>query len=144
MSLKTLSIDVGGSGIKGMVLDGQANPLNDRVRIKTPTKASPDSVLEVIGRLISQQPGFDRVSIGFPGVVEFGVTQSAPNLKGDWSGMPLAARVAELADRPCRVINDADMQGYGAIEGVGVEMVITLGTGMGAAIFTNGHLAPNL
>ena len=101
-------------------------------------------MLKVIRKLAAVQPAFDRVSIGFPGVVEFGVTHSAPNLKGDWSEVPLAALVSDITLRPCRVINDADMQGYGAIQGRGVEMMITLGTGMGAAIFTNGHLAPNL
>ena len=141
---KTLSIDIGGSGIKGMVLDTQANPLNERIRIETPDKASPSAVFKVIEQLVAQQPAFDRVSVGFPGIVEFGVTHGAPNLDGDWSDVPLAARVAEITGKPCRAINDADMQGYGAIEGVGVEMMITLGTGMGAAIFTNGHLVPNL
>ncbi|MDJ0655440.1 MAG: ROK family protein [Xanthomonadales bacterium] len=144
MAKRTFSIDIGGSGIKGMVLDRKARPVNERVRIKTPERASPKSVLKVIRKLAAVQPAFDRVSIGFPGVVEFGVTHSAPNLKGDWSEVPLAALVSDITLRPCRVINDADMQGYGAIQGRGVEMMITLGTGMGAAIFTNGHLAPNL
>ncbi|MDH3588762.1 MAG: ROK family protein [Gammaproteobacteria bacterium] len=140
----TLSIDIGGSGVKGMVLDSQANPLNDRVRIETPDKAVPRAVFDVIGQLVLQQPSFDRVSVGFPGVVQFGVTQTAPNLDGDWNDVPLAARISEMTGKPCRAVNDADMQGYGAIEGTGVEMMITLGTGMGAAIFSNGHLTPNL
>ena len=64
----------------------------------------------------------------------------------EWEDLriPLATRVTEITGKPCRAINDADMQGYGAIEGTGVEMMITLGTGMGSAIFTNGHLVPNL
>lgn len=144
MGLKTLSIDIGGSGIKGMVLDTEANSLNDRVRITTPEHASAEAVFEVIAELIALQPEFDRVSVGFPGIVVGGITHSAPNLDGNWSGVPLAARVAQLAGKPCRAVNDADMQGYGAIEGAGVEMMITLGTGMGSAIFTNGHLVPNL
>lgn len=144
MVVATLSIDIGGSGIKGMVLDPEAQPLNERVRIETPERADPEAVFEIIDRLVAQQPRFDRVSVGFPGVVQSGVTRNAPNLDGDWRDVPLAARVAEMTGRPCRAINDADMQGYGAIEGKGVEMVITLGTGMGSAIFTNGHLVPNL
>ena len=140
----TLSLDVGGSGIKGMVLNPSGEPLNEKVRIKTPRPASPAAVLETIAQVAAQQPEFDRISIGFPGVVEFGVIKTAPNLDGDWSGVPLAAEVEKLIGKPCRAANDADVQGYGAIEGRGVEMVLTLGTGMGSAVFTNGHLAPNL
>ena len=144
MTVKTLSIDIGGSGIKGMVLDEQGEPISDRIRIKTPDEATPAAVFETIAALIEQKPAFDRVSLGFPGVVQFGVTRTAPNLDGDWAGIALAPRVAEMTGKPCRAINDADMQGYGAVEGIGVEMMITLGTGMGAAVFTNGHLTPNL
>jgi polyphosphate glucokinase len=144
LGARTLSIDIGGSGIKGMVLDAEARPLNERLRIETPAEAEPDVVFDTIGELVARQPAFDRVSVGFPGIVEFGVARNAPNLDGDWTDVPLAARVSEITGKPCRAINDADMQGYGAIEGEGVEMMITLGTGMGAAIFTNGHLVPNL
>lgn len=144
MSIKTLSIDVGGSGIKGMVLDASARPINERVRFETPKQAKPKVVFNIIADLIAEQPAFDRVSVGFPGIVQSGVTRTAPNLYGDWSDVPLAARIAKIAGKPCRAVNDADMQGYGAIEGIGVEMMITLGTGFGTAIFTNGHLVPNL
>lgn len=144
MSEDTLSIDVGGSGIKGMVLDPAGAPRNDKVRIPTPRPAEPEAVMATIAALIEAQPPFTRVAVGFPGVILFGVIHTAPNLDGDWSGFPLAERVEEVAGAPCRVANDADMQGYGAIEGKGVEMVLTLGTGMGAAVFSNGHLVPNL
>lgn len=144
LTTNTLSIDVGGSGIKGMVLNPAGEPLNEKVRIKTPRPATPRAVLETIARVAEQQPDFDRISIGFPGVVEFGTVKTAPNLDGDWSNAPLAAEVERLTGRPCRVANDADVQGYGSIEGKGVEMVLTLGTGMGSAVFTNGHLSPNL
>lgn len=141
---KTLSIDVGGSGIKGMVLDSSGKPMNEKVRIVTPRPAVPSAVLDTIVQVAGQQPDFDRVSIGFPGVVEFGVVRTAPNLDGDWSNVALAAEVERRIGKPCRAANDADVQGYGAIEGRGVEMVLTLGTGMGSAVFTNGHLSPNL
>jgi len=140
----TLSLDVGGSGIKGMVLDAGGNPLNEKVRIRTPRPAEPDAVLRTIRKVVAKQPEFDRVSVGFPGVVEFGVIRTAPNLDGDWSGVRLAEAIGKMTGKPCRAANDADVQGYGAIEGKGVEMVLTLGTGMGSAIFSNGHLVPNL
>lgn len=142
--MKTLSIDVGGSGIKAMVLDARGEPLNERVRITTPENAEPEAVLAVLAQLVQQQPSFDRVSVGFPGIVQGGVTRTAPNLDGDWRDFPLAKQVSEIVGKPCRAINDADMQGYGAITGKGVELVLTLGTGLGSAVFTNGHLAPNL
>lgn len=141
---RTLSLDVGGSGIKGMVLDLDGNPLNKKIRIRTPRPATPQSVLRTIAKVVARQPEFNRVSVGFPGVVEFGVVKTAPNLDGDWSEVPLADEIERLTGKPCRAANDADVQGYGAIEGIGVEMVLTLGTGMGSAIFSNGHLVPNL
>ena len=140
----TLSIDIGGSGIKGMVLDPNGEPLNEKERLETPRPANPQSVLTTIETLASMQPDFERVSIGFPGLVIDGVIITAPNLDGDWHGYRLADEVARVTARPVRVANDADMQGYGAIEGHGLEMVITLGTGFGSAVFTNGHLAANL
>lgn len=140
----TLSIDVGGSGIKGMVLDPAGKPKNERVRIETPRPAEPQAVMETIVAVAAEQPAFDRVSIGFPGVVDRGIVRTAPNLDGKWGGIALAEAIATSLDKPCRAVNDADMQGYGAIEGTGVEMVLTLGTGMGSAIFTDGRLVPNL
>lgn len=140
----TLSIDVGGSGIKGMVLDEDGKPLNDKVRIATPRPAEPQDVLRTIAELAAQQPDFARVSVGFPGVVQDGVTRNAPNLDGEWADFPLAAEVERITGRPTRAANDADVQGYGVVEGRGVEMVITLGTGMGSSIFIDGILVPNL
>lgn len=140
----TLSIDIGGSGIKGMVLNPDGEPLGDRYRLVTPRPATPEAVLEAVRAVASHFGAFERVSVGFPGVVHFGVVSTGANFDGDWSHVPLARAIEEETGKPCRAANDADVQGYGAIEGRGVEMVITLGTGMGAAIFTNGHLAPNL
>jgi polyphosphate glucokinase len=71
--------------------------------------------------------------------------KTAPNLDTAlWAGQAFEAEIAELAGCPARVINDADLQGYGVVRGEGVEMVLTLGTGLGAALFVNGHLVPNL
>ena len=139
-----LSVDVGGGGIKGMVLDPDGSPRNEKIRVETPRPAVPEAVLRTIAAVAAEQPEFERVSIGFPGVVQFGVVRTAPNLDGDWNDVPLAVEVQRLIGKPCRAANDADVQGYGAVEGKGVEMVLTLGTGMGSAIFTNGHLVANL
>lgn len=142
--IKTLSIDIGGSGIKMLVLDQKGQPLGERDRIKTPSPATPEAVMAAIGQLVQAQGEFDRVSVGFPGVVRQGVIYTAVNLHEQWEGYDLASQLAEQLARPVRVANDADMQGLGAISGQGVELVITLGTGFGTALFTEGHLVPNL
>ena len=113
----TLSVDVGGSGIKGMVLDVKGEPLNERVRIETPRPATSEAVLSTIVEVAGRQPEYDRVSVGFPGVVQFGIVRTAPNLDGDWADVPLAEEIARRTGKPCRAANDADVQGYGAVEG---------------------------
>ena len=143
--LRTLAIDVGGTGIKMLVLDASGEPINERARELTPKPANPKPVLAVIKKMIAAQPRFDRVSVGFPGVVLGGVTQTAPNLNNSaWRGQDFQRALEALAGVPVRVINDADLQGYGVIDGKGVELVLTLGTGLGSALFVNGHLVPNL
>ena len=144
-ALVTLSIDIGGTGIKMLALDQEGRPTTERQRMLTPHPARPAAVLEVIGRMLAGAPKFDRVSVGFPGVVFDGVVQTAPNLGTDfWKGFDLRAAIERLATKPTRVINDADLQGCGVIEGRGVELVLTFGTGLGAALFVDGHLVPNL
>lgn len=141
--IKTLAVDIGGSGIKVMILDEQGNPLTERERVETPNPATPDAVIHAVIGLAAGK-AFDRVSVGFPGVVRKGVTETAVNLHPDWIGFDLGAVLIQQLDRPVRVANDADIQGLGAVSGEGVELVITLGTGIGAALFVDGKLVPNL
>ena len=143
-SSRTLAIDIGGSGIKAMVLDDRGNAISKRLRIPTPKPAKPSPVMDVICTLAAKQDSFDRISVGFPGVVVQGVIQSAPNLDDDWLGFELENEITRQLGKPTRVINDAEIQGFGAISGVGVELVITLGTGFGSALFLDGKLMPNL
>ncbi len=144
-ALRTLSIDIGGEGTKMLVLDAEGHPVNDRTRELTPKPAHPKAVLNVIEHMIHEQPEFDRISCGFPGVVVHGVVRTAPNLGSDaWAGFALETGLSEISSKPARVINDADLQGYGVIRGHGVELVLTLGTGLGAALFVEGRLVPNL
>lgn len=135
----TLAIDVGGTGIKAMVLDRRGKPLSDRVRIPTPKRATPKAVIAVIRKLAKQTGPFDRVAVGFPGVVKNGVVYSAPNLGKEWDGFGLEAELSRRLERPVRVANDADVQGLGCITGRGIEMVITLGTGFGSVLFADGR-----
>ncbi|MBW4669962.1 MAG: ROK family protein [Cyanomargarita calcarea GSE-NOS-MK-12-04C] len=143
-SIRTLSVDIGGSGVKAMLLDIKGNPLTERARLDTPQPAKPEIVINVINSLADIQGEFDRVSVGFPGVVRGGVTETAVNLDPDWIGFDLATSLSKRLNKPVRVINDADMQGYGAISAKGVELTITLGTGFGSALFVDGKLVPNL
>ena len=141
---RTLSLDIGGSGIKAMVLDRQGRSVSRRSRCPTPRPPVPKAVVNSIRKLIHPRLKFDRVSVGFPGVVVDGVVHTAVNLHPDWIGFDLARTLRLLLGKPVRAANDADIQGYGVIEGSGVELVLTLGTGLGTALFVNGHLVPNL
>ena len=140
----TLSIDIGGSAIKAALVDTQGNFLKKRVRISTPKGANPGIVIKRLEQLSKQLGAFDRLAVGFPGVVRNGVTRVAPNLSHEWKGHDFAKALAEQFCKPVRVLNDADMQGFGAIKGKGVEVVLTLGTGVGTALFADGRLVPNI
>ncbi|MEO8502993.1 MAG: ROK family protein [Acidobacteriota bacterium] len=141
---RTLCFDIGGTGIKGLVADVKGKPLSERVRIETPHPAIPKSLLRVLGEIHAQQPAFDRVSAGFPGVVREGVVYSAPNLDPSWVGVNLAGELTRICGKPARVANDAGVQGMGVIAGKGTEIVLTLGTGMGFALFRDGRYVPNI
>jgi len=142
-AIQTLAVDIGGSGIKVMVLDEQGSPLSERDRVDTPLVPTPDAVIDVVHRL-AEGKRFDRVSVGFPGVVRHGIIETAANLHPDWIGFDLAHVLSKQLAKPVRVANDADIQGLGAVDGKGVELVVTLGTGFGAAMFLDGKLIPNL
>lgn len=143
-AIRTLSVDIGGSGVKVLVLDITGKPLTERARTDTPQPPKPQAVINAIVTLAASQGEFDRVSVGFPGVVRAGVTETAVNLDPEWIGFDLATTLSKRLNNPVRVINDADMQGLGAVSGKGVELVITLGTGFGSALFVDGLLVPNL
>jgi len=140
----TLSIDIGGTGIKAMLLDPRGKPLSERERVLTPKIPTPHAVLRVLDQLRARLPHFDRVSVGFPGVIKNGVTYTAVNLHPRWAGFPLQRELQRRWRKPVRAANDASVQGYGAVKGHGVELLLTLGTGMGSSIFTDGKLCPGL
>ena len=142
---KTLAIDIGGTGLKASVLDPKGKMLHDRVRVETPENCTPELLVKNLVTLAKQLPAFDRVSVGFPGVVRKGVVITAPHLGTErFKAFDLEHELEKALGKPVRVLNDADCQGYAAIHGKGVEMVITLGTGFGTAIFVDGRLGPHL
>jgi polyphosphate glucokinase len=140
----TLAVDTGGTGIKMMVLDSKGKPLTERVRVATPSPATTDAVLAEFENVKAKMPAFDRVSVGFPGVIKHGTTYTAANLDPSWVGFPLQQTLEEKWKKPVRVCNDAAVQGYAAVKGIGVELILTLGTGLGSALFTTGRLCPGL
>ncbi|MGH7047094.1 MAG: ROK family protein [Stellaceae bacterium] len=143
---RTLAIDIGGTGIKAALLDASGEMVGDRHRVPTPAKpVAREALIGAIDAAVSPLGEFERVSVGFPGYVRDGRVLTAPNLGTETlGGFDLQAALAEHWGRPVRVLNDADVQGFGAIKGVGVEMVLTLGTGAGTAIFRNGEIMPHL
>ena len=142
--LITFCLDIGGTGVKGFTADAADRPTSERVRIETPHPATPEAVMEVIAQIVRQMPPFDRVASGFPGVVVKGRTMTAPNLDPSWHGFDLAGALEDLTGKPARVANDAGVQGLAVIEGAGTELVLTLGTGMGFALYVDGHYVPNI
>ncbi|MGH7812607.1 MAG: ROK family protein [Candidatus Binataceae bacterium] len=135
----TLAVDVGGTGIKAAPLDSAGAIIGGRSRIKTPRNATPKKVIAIIAKLAAMAGKFDRVSVGFPGVIKNGVVYIAPNLGCGWRNFDLEAGLRKKLRRPVRIANDADVQGLGCVSGRGDELVITLGTGFGSVLFVDGH-----
>lgn len=141
----TLAIDIGGTGLKAGLLDGAGQLIGERARVATPHPSTPDAVVPLLIELAKKLGQFDRVSAGFPGVVQRGVVKTAPNLGTKaWSAYPLSDTLAQRLGKPVRLLNDATVQGLGVIAGHGLECVITLGTGFGFALYQDGRLGPHL
>jgi polyphosphate glucokinase len=154
----TLAIDIGGTGLKASVLDATGAMVADRVVVKTTYPCPPSKMLDDLAALVAPLPPADRVSAGFPGMVRNGVILSAPHfvtehgpgttidtkLVKEWAAFDLAGALTKRLRKPTRVANDADIQGAAVVAGKGLELVITLGTGVGTAFFYDGRLLPHL
>lgn len=142
---RILAIDIGGTGLKAAVVGPDGRFLDERVRIKTPPKCPPGKMVPLLTRLVEPLGRFDAVTIGFPGYVRGGKVFTAPHLGTDaWAGFKLEAAMKRALKKPVRLLNDADVQGLAAIRGKGLEMVCTLGTGLGTAWFRDGELLPHM
>ncbi|MGI8492163.1 MAG: ROK family protein [Acidimicrobiales bacterium] len=158
MSLDTLAIDIGGTGLKASVVDETGHMEHERVRVDTPYPLAPEKLIMVLTDLVKPLPAFDRVSAGFPGMVRDGKVLSAPHFispKGPggvptdkltkaWQGFDLQAALSQGFGKPAKAANDADIQGAAVVAGKGLELVVTLGTGVGTALFHQGRLLPHL
>lgn len=154
----TLAIDIGGTGLKASVLDNTGHMEHARVRTATPYPLPPKALVDALRDLVRPLPAFDRVSAGFPGMVRAGHVLSAPHfvspagpggkpskaLVAEWSGFDLQHALGVALGKPTRVANDADLQGAAVVKGDGLEVVLTLGTGLGSALFYEGRLLPHL
>jgi polyphosphate glucokinase len=141
----TLAFDIGGSHLKAGLLSPAGAMLKGPSSVVTPHPTKPELVVELLVSLAKELGHYDRVTIGFPGVVRADYVVTAPNLGSDlWRGFKLAKFLHERLAKPVRMLNDASVQGLGAISGRGIECVLTMGTGMGFALFDSGRLAPHL
>lgn len=155
---RTLAIDCGGSGLKGSVLDDEGRMVADRVRIATPYPMPPELFVATLTELAGQLPPADRATVGMPGMIRHGRVIATPHYittKGPFSPVdPELARAWDHFDAqgalarslgiPTRVVNDAEVHGAAVVSGHGLEVMFTLGTGLGCAVFDDGVLVPKI
>jgi len=145
-----IGVDVGGSSIKCALIDLATGAFaGPRFSIATPAHDSTDKLLDALTTVVANVPGAHAVGLAFPSVIRQGTVRTAANLNKAWIGQPLAKLAAERLHRPVIAINDADAAGiaelhYGAARDVaGTVLLLTLGTGIGSALFVDGKLVPN-
>lgn len=148
---ETLGIDIGGSGIKGALVDtGSGELASERIRIPTPRPATPDSVADTVRQLVSEHDYSGPVGCCFPTIVVDGIAKSASNMGEAWRDLAVDKAFSAATDLPFTVLNDADAAGMAEMRigaGVGLDglvITITVGTGIGSALFYRGQLIPNL
>jgi len=142
---RVLSIDIGGTGLKAAVVDLKGNLVSEYVRVPTPHPCPPALLVKKLAELVKPLRRYDCIAIGFPGVVRGTKVITAPHFGTKmYAGFDLAGRIAKVLGKPARLVNDADMQGFAVAKGKGLELVITLGTGFGSALFRDGELMPHM
>lgn len=154
----TLSIDCGGGGIKASVLDDAGTMRAHPIRVPTPYPLTTDLFVQTLADLAASLPAAERVTVGLPGMIRHGVVVTTPHyvtrsgprsrvlpeLVEQWEGFDAQTALQTALGLPTRVLNDAEVHGAGVVSGVGLELVLTLGTGLGCAIYDGGRLAPHL
>ena len=150
--MEQLGIDIGGTGIKGAIVNTTTGErITERVRIKTPQPATPEAVIET-ARKVKEELGWQgSAGFGFPAAIRNGIVKTASNIAKEWIGKPINELFTHALGAPARVVNDVDAAGVAEMSfgrgrehsGSGSVMMIALGTGIGSALFTEGHLVPN-
>ncbi|MFD1713736.1 polyphosphate--glucose phosphotransferase [Amnibacterium flavum] len=153
MSTEAIGIDIGGTGIKGALVDVDTGELlSERIKLATPKGGEPEDIVKTVTDVISQIPGVAEgtpVGVCFPAVVQHGVTMSAANVSHRWIGLQAEDLFEKAIGRDITFVNDADAAGYAETQfGAGKDergliLMTTLGTGIGSAIIYDGHLVPN-
>ena len=152
MAKKAIGIDIGGTGIKGALVDVKEGRLiGERIRYETPEGGKPKDIADAVAKMISELGGNKSLQVGicFPAVVKHGKTMSAANISDDWIGLDADALFTKRLGRHVHVLNDADAAGvaeakFGAArKRKGLTILTTLGTGIGVALMFNGELIPN-
>jgi polyphosphate glucokinase len=148
--MQVFGLDIGGSGIKGAPVDLKTGEFAaERVRIKTPQPATPAAIVRTAVEVVRQSGWEGPVGCGFPAVIKGGIVQTAANIDASNVGFALQKGLANELGHPVRIVNDADAAGlaemrWGAGRGVeGLALMLTLGTGIGTALFIGGRLVPN-
>ncbi len=148
--MNILGIDIGGTGIKAAVVDTRTGKLvGERKRIPTPKPATPENIARSLAELVKEISWAGPIGCGFPATVHHGVAYSASNIDPSWINTDAQTLFSQVTGQPCFVVNDADAAGmaemrFGAGENQsGVTILLTIGTGIGSAVFVNGELHPN-
>ncbi len=148
--MQILGVDIGGSGIKGAIVDTETGELvGERHRLETPQPATPEAVAAVLAQLVAHFNWHGPVGCGFPAAIQHGVARTASNIASSFIGTDIDQLFSEVCQCPCFNVNDADAAGMAEMrfgEGAGqtgVVLLITIGTGLGTALFTGGQLLPN-
>jgi polyphosphate glucokinase len=146
MAGRILSFDIGGTGLKAALITPDGALVGEHVRVPTPHPCTPTQLVKTLKDLAAPLKGYNRVAAGFPGFVKASEIVTAPNLGTDgFAGFDLGKHLSKaLGGIPTRIVNDADMQGFAVVKGKGLEMVATLGTGFGTALFRDGELMPHM
>ena len=154
----TLAVDCGGGGIKASVVDDRGTLIAPAVRTPTPYPLPPELLVDTVQSLAANLPKATRVTMGMPGMIRHGVviatphyitrdgprSKVVPELVSRWSHFNMGRAISHILDLPTLVLNDAEVAGAGVVSGRGLEMIITLGTGLGNAVFDGGKLAPHI
>jgi len=148
--VQIFGIDVGGTGIKAAIVDTTSGELaSERIRIATPQPATPATIATTLREVLDMHQWSGAVGVGFPAAIQHGVARTATNIDKSFIGLPVAEYFSQATGRTLHVANDADVAGlaemrFGAGKGNrGVVLIITIGTGLGTALFADGHLLPN-
>ncbi len=144
-----VGVDVGGTGVKAARVDLGTGQATGRIRVETPQPATPDAIATTVAGLVHQLPGTGAIGCTMPAVVAAGEVRTATHIDPAWIGVHAATLLSRATDRPCVVLNDADAAGiaearFGAARAHrGVVVVVTIGTGVGTAVISDGVLVPN-